>query len=75
MSNYVCSNCGASCYYDGRCGDGPVLDCACTKRGRWIDDGRGGYTVYPNDAHPVSAESSSTAAYDAAFWDRVEPTR
>lgn len=48
-----CSNCGQECYYDGRCGDGPVLICKCTKRKRWINDGRGGYEVYANDAHPI----------------------
>ena len=35
--SYVCSQCGASCYYDGRCGDGPILTCGCDKRG---PDGR-----------------------------------
>lgn len=54
MKDYVCSNCGDFCYYDGRCGDGPVLMCECFKKGVWINDGRGGYHVYPNNAHPVS---------------------
>jgi hypothetical protein len=67
MSNYVCSNCGASAYYDGRCGDGPVLTCPCTKRGHWVDDGRGGYMVYPNDAHPVDKESTPSN-WDDYYW-------
>lgn len=29
MDNYVCSVCGKSAYYDGRCGDGPILMCGC----------------------------------------------
>jgi hypothetical protein len=54
MNNYVCSNCGASCYYDGRCGDGPVLQCDCRNRGRWVDEGsRGGYFQTDNNARPV----------------------
>lgn len=56
MSNYVCSNCGEAAYYDGRCGDGPVLTCNCVKRGRWINDGRGGYMVYRNDPKAVDSE-------------------
>lgn len=74
MENYVCSNCGYACYYDGRCGDGPVLNCACTKQARWIDDGRGGYYVYPNDAHPVGSnevQSNTTQAKPAPQnWSR-----
>jgi hypothetical protein len=27
--DYVCSTCGASAYYDGRMGDGPILMCGC----------------------------------------------
>jgi hypothetical protein len=27
MTNFVCSYCGAEAYYDGRCGDGPILVC------------------------------------------------
>jgi hypothetical protein len=60
MSNYVCSKCGAAAYYDGRCGDGPVLICECRNRGRWINDGRGGYR--DNDAQPVESDTQS--------WDR-----
>lgn len=53
-SNYVCSVCGEPAWYDGRCGDGPYLVCKCSTRGVWIDDGRGGYMVYPNNAEPIS---------------------
>lgn len=24
---YVCNKCGKAAYYDGRCGDGPILMC------------------------------------------------
>ena len=58
MSNYVCSHCGAAAYYDGRCGDGPVLMCGCDK-GRWINDGRGGYYDNPRNAQAVESEGSS----------------
>ncbi len=51
---YVCSNCGNPAYYDGRCGDGPVLVCECSKRKRWINDGRGGFEVYENNARPIA---------------------
>lgn len=56
METHVCSNCGQVCNYDGRCGDGPYLVCACAtpENTRWVDDGRGGYMTYLNDAHPVS---------------------
>lgn len=27
MTTYVCSACGKEAYYDGRCGDGPILMC------------------------------------------------
>ncbi len=52
MENYVCSVCGAAAYYDGRCGDGPILMCGCDK-GQWINDGRGGYFDNPRNAQPV----------------------
>jgi hypothetical protein len=66
MSNYVCSSCGAAAYYDGRCGDGPVLMCGCDKRGRrWVNDGRGGYYTNPSGAEPVEGDS-----YDnGSDWD------
>jgi Protein of unknown function (DUF2934) len=28
-TNYVCSRCGSGAYFDGRCGDGPILMCGC----------------------------------------------
>ncbi len=71
MSNYVCSHCGAEAYYDGRCGDGPVLMCGCDKRGRrWVDDGRGGYYTNPSGAAPVEGESYDNPDYDTWANDR-----
>lgn len=68
MSSYSCSNCGASAYYDGRCGDGPILMCGCDKRGaRWINDGRGGYYTNPSGAEPVPSDNNP-AAHDP-YWD------
>ncbi len=49
---WICSVCGEEAYYDGRCGDGPVLLCDCDK-GTWIDDGRGGYYDNPTGAKPI----------------------
>lgn len=54
--SYVCSNCGAPAYNDGRCGDGPVLICNCVKKGKFINDGRGGYYIYPNNPQPIDEE-------------------
>ncbi len=68
MSNYVCSNCGAGAYYDGRCGDGPILMCGCDKRGsRWVNDGRGGYHTNPSGAKPVESDPRDVP-YDS-YWD------
>ncbi len=57
MNNYyVCSNCGASCGQDARMGSLDVYlmcECASPKNTQWINDGRGGYPVYLNDAKPV----------------------
>lgn len=50
-NNWICSKCGAAAYYDGRCGDGPVLLCDCDK-GEWVDDGHGGFH-YPTGAKPI----------------------
>jgi hypothetical protein len=69
MSNYVCSHCGAAAYYDGRCGDGPVLMCGCDK-GRWVNDGRGGYYTNPRNAQAVESENYSDPDYDAWENDR-----
>lgn len=66
MSNYVCSRCGAGAYYDGRCGDGPILMCGCDK-GQWINDGRGGYYDNPTGATAIKKEDSYSAR-DAAEW-------
>lgn len=67
MAEYVCSNCGEEAYYDGRCGDGPVLICRCAK-GRWIDDGRGGYYTTRNNAQAVRADEYND--YDNDYYNR-----
>lgn len=66
MSNYVCSICGAEAYFDGRCGDGPVLICGCDKRrSRWVDEGsRGGYWTNPSGACPIEATD-----FDSGDWE------
>jgi len=64
MSNCICSNCGTPTYYDGRCGDSHILMCNCDK-GRWINDGRGGYYDNPRNAHPIPSDE---AEYDHS-WD------
>ena len=61
MSNYICSHCGAGAYYDGRCGDGPILMCGCDK-GQWINDGRGGYYDNPTGAKAVEGGPNHNAA-------------
>ncbi len=67
MSDYVCSNCGAAAYYDGRCGDGPVLTCGCDKRGRRrVDEGsRGSWYTNPSGAQPVEGENYDDPDYGA----------
>ena len=52
--NYICSVCRQVCYFDGRCGDGPILMCGCDK-GEWVNDGRGGFYTNPSGAKPVQA--------------------
>lgn len=53
MDQYICSVCGAPAYYDGRCGDGPVLICGCDQ-GEWVDEGsRGGYYTNFTGAKPI----------------------
>lgn len=59
---YVCPVCGTEAYYDGRCGDGPILLCKCRGRSKFFDDGRGGYEVYERDITPIKQED-----YDS--WD------
>lgn len=54
QSEWSCSHCGAAAYFDGRCGDGPVLLCNCDK-GEWVDEGsRGGY-YYPTGAKAIKS--------------------
>jgi len=53
---YVCSCCGDPAYYDGRCGDGPVLTCPCSKRMKFIPDRGGGFYVPENNAKPIPSE-------------------
>lgn len=68
MDSYVCSNCGAPAYYDGRCGDPPILTCGCDRKGRrWVNDGRGGYYTNPSGATPVEGESSDSVDPDD-YW-------
>lgn len=67
MSNYVCSRCGAGAYYDGRCGDGPILMCGCDK-GQWINDGRGGYYDNPTGAQAVEGKEDTSTAAERAYW-------
>jgi len=58
MSNYVCSYCGKGAYYDGRCGDGPVLMCGCDKRRR------------SRDAQAIDRENYQS---DNEDWDNQYP--
>ena len=53
--NWACSRCGQFAYYDGRCGDGPVLLCGCDEIGPVMEDTRGGSLtrVAMNDAKPI----------------------
>lgn len=71
MSNYMCSRCGAGAFYDGRCGDGPVLMCGCDQ-GAWIDDGRGGYYDNPTGAKPIPSGPSPRQSSNGSSR---EPTR
>ena len=57
---WICSECGAKAYYDGRCSDGPILTCGCDE-GPWIDDGRGGFH-YPTGAKPVRGQAKPAQA-------------
>lgn len=60
--NYVCSHCKQAAYFDGRCGDGPVLTCGCDK-GEWVNDGRGGFYTNPTGAQPVQAGEAAWENY------------
>lgn len=64
--NYTCSECGASCYYDGRCGDGPILTCGCDKKGPRLKDSRMGSVdhYYPKaTAKPVNQDDDNDYDY------------
>lgn len=39
---WSCSKCDAACYYDGRCGDGPILTCKCneSEHNRYLSETR-----------------------------------
>jgi len=50
---YVCSECGEPCYFDGRCGDGPVLYCKCGREGYNVPDRIGFYFQPYNNAKPI----------------------
>lgn len=57
MAGYTCSICGAGAYYDGRCGDGPVLTCGCDRIGsQYVKDRMDGYYTNPTGAKPVRDE-------------------
>ena len=52
---YKCSQCGADTYYDGRCGDPPILICGCDEIGPTYYDGRcGDGPIVISDAKPMS---------------------
>ncbi len=66
--NYVCSYCGASASYDGRCGDGPYLTCGHESVSGPIDNagGRGDtYTPGPGRAVPRPQVSNKIAELEA----------
>ncbi len=46
---YICNKCGKEAFYDGRCGDGPILICGCDKIGSYYD----GRDWIPGDAKAV----------------------
>lgn len=57
FGDYVCSNCGAACGFDARMGSMDVYlvcECASAKNSFWYNDGRGGYTIYKNNAQPIT---------------------
>ncbi len=81
LNNYVCSNCGSRCGYDGRCGDGPYLVCKCgsPENSFWVNDGQGGYAIYLNNATPIPFyEYKKERKQDMALvknqerWDRED---
>jgi hypothetical protein len=63
---YICSNCSAPAYIDGRDGDEIILLCGCDRRDReWIEDGDGGHWTNPSGAKPIDAPYYS----EAEEWD------
>ncbi len=66
---YVCSNCGSPCGQDSRGGSCDVyLICECAKNPIWINDGRGGYSIYKNDAKPILAGHKMNYSLQAKSW-------
>jgi hypothetical protein len=62
MATYACNECGALAYFDGRCGDGPVLLCGCDRKGpvaydSRIGGGRGNAYHPAATARPVEVDS------------------
>lgn len=60
-AKYVCSYCGAAAYYDGRCGDGPVLVCGCD-RVRRLKDRIGHADIPTTGARAIPAEEFGSGA-------------
>lgn len=57
MSQYKCNLCGAGAYYDGRCGDGPILMCGCDKQKKWhVDPQTGKAVIVDSPAQAVKDE-------------------
>lgn len=60
-SNWACSRCGEWAYFDGRCGDGPVLLCGCDQLGPAVADSRMGSVDYyypESNAKPIPVSPS-----------------
>ena len=55
MEEWFCSVCGTRAYFDGRCGDGPILVCGCDQ-GKLIKDRIGEYYDNPTGAKPVQTK-------------------
>lgn len=69
MNDYVCNRCGAKAFYDGRCGDGPILTCGCDKRGSvYVKDRGGGYWTNPTNAQPVQQDEYSDGRDPDDYW-------
>lgn len=65
MRKWVCSKCEKDAFYDGRCGDSPVLVCGCDRVGRkYIPDRCGmGYYTNPSGAEPVLVEDGPSGGW------------